>query len=128
MLFASYALREDSAGGGRFRGGLGVAYEIVIAGSEVVASFLMDRGRSGPPGVRGGEDGAKTFVEIRRTSGEVYRPVHITKDQDLVVLRGDRIVVGTPGGGGYGPVSERRAELVEADLAAGYVRPGGRRS
>jgi N-methylhydantoinase B len=121
VRFDRYELRPDSAGRGRHRGGLGARYELVIDCEEAAVSFLMDRGRFGPPGAAGGGDGATTVVRIVRTSGEVEIPEHLTKDQDIIVGRGDRIVVEMPGGGGYGPVEERDPSLVARDAKAGYI-------
>ena len=56
-----------------------------------------------------------------RTNGDVEIPEHLTKDQDIVLGRGDRIVVEMPGGGGYGPAEERDPSLVARDLKAGYI-------
>ena len=36
---------------------------------------------------------------------------------------GAEIVIGLPGGGGYGDPLEREPERVEADVAGGYVSP-----
>ena len=50
ILVEEYALRDESAGDGRYRGGFGVNYRIRLRRGEAVASFLMDHGREGPPG------------------------------------------------------------------------------
>ena len=121
VRFDRYELRPDSAGLGCHRGGLGARYELVIDCEQAAVSFLMDRGRFGPPGVAGGGDGATTVARIVRASGEVEIPEHLTKDQDIIVSRGDRIVVEMPGGGGYGPVEERDPSLVARDARAGYI-------
>jgi N-methylhydantoinase B len=42
------------------------------------------------------------------------------KDQDIKLHPGDRIVIETPGGGGWGHAAERAAASVAADLARGY--------
>jgi N-methylhydantoinase B len=86
----------------------------------------MDRGRFGPPGVEGGGEAKTTVARVLRTDGTELVPEHLTKDQDIEVGRGDRIVVELPGGGGFGPAPERDPELVARDLKAGYVTGGGR--
>ena len=53
VLFRRFALREGSGGAGRHRGGFGVHYEVELLRGEARASFVMDHGRFGPPGVRG---------------------------------------------------------------------------
>jgi N-methylhydantoinase B len=58
ILFDRFALREGSGGAGRHRGGFGVDYQIRLLRGEAKASFLMDHGRVGPPGLLGGSPGA----------------------------------------------------------------------
>ena len=48
-------------------------------------------------------------------------PKHLSKEQDIPMQAGDRVRVGTPGGGGYGPASERDPEAHEADVRLGYL-------
>ena len=54
ILFKRFALREGSGGAGAQRGGFGVHYEVELLRGEARASFVMDHGRFGPPGVQGG--------------------------------------------------------------------------
>ena len=78
----------------------------------------MDHGRFGPQGALGGEAGAPNVVEVWR-DGEMYTPEHLSKEQDIPLKAGDRVRVKTPGGGGYGPVSERPKALIEEDKRLG---------
>ena len=119
VLFRRFALREGSGGAGAHRGGFGVHYEVELLRGEARASFVMDHGRFGPPGVQGGADGAPNVVIVHR-DGEDYVPEHLSKDQDLSIRPGDRIEVMTPGGGGYGPPLERDPALVVRDVRRGY--------
>jgi len=119
VLFRRFALREGSGGAGAHRGGFGVHYEVEILRGEATASFVMDHGRFGPPGVLGGGDGARNIVRVHR-GGTVYVPEHLSKDQNIRVLAGDRVEVMTPGGGGYGDPRQRPAALIARDIARGY--------
>lgn len=119
ILFTRFALREGSGGAGEHRGGFGVDYEIEILRGSARASFVMDHGRFGPQGARGGGDGAPNTIRIAR-GAETYVPPHLSKDQDIPVDTGDRIAVGTPGGGGFGDPFKRPLEAVRADHARGY--------
>ncbi|KAB2853500.1 MAG: methylhydantoinase, partial [Bauldia sp.] len=92
VLYRHYALREGSGGAGWRRGGFGVHYEVELMRGEARASFVMDHGRFGPPGVRGGEDGAANVVRIHR-AGTVTVPEHLSKDQDIRIAAGDRVEV-----------------------------------
>jgi N-methylhydantoinase B len=119
ILFRRFALREGSGGAGAHRGGFGVHYEVELLRGEARASFVMDHGRFGPPGVLGGADGAPNIVRVHR-DGVVYTPEHLSKDQDIQIAAGDRVEVLTPGGGGYGDPASRPRSLVDRDSARGY--------
>ena len=119
ILFERYALREGSGGAGKTRGGFGVDYKIRIRRGEALLSFLMDHGRFGPPGLFGGRDGAPNHVVVTRQGGDYVSP-HLSKDEDIRVVAGDAISVGTPGGGGYGDPWQRDPALVARDVARGY--------
>ena len=119
VLFNEFALREGSGGAGRQRGGFGVDYSLTLRQGWGRASFVMDHGRFGPQGALGGADGATNTVRIHR-HGTSYEPVHLSKDQDIEVAEGDVIEVATPGGGGYGPPSERDPAEVARDVRRGY--------
>ncbi|MGX7704803.1 hydantoinase B/oxoprolinase family protein [Methylobacterium sp. Gmos1] len=121
VLFRRFALREGSGGAGAHRGGFGVHYEVELLRGEARASFVMDHGRFGPPGVLGGGDGAPNVVRIHR-DGEVITPLHLSKDQNIAIRAGDRVEVMTPGGGGYGAPETRDPALVARDLRRGYYR------
>ncbi|QRG06259.1 hydantoinase B/oxoprolinase family protein [Xanthobacter dioxanivorans] len=119
VLFEEFALAEGTAGGGTHRGGFGVRYKVKLRRGEARASFVMDHGRVGPPGVFGGESGLPNSIEIVQ-NGVSTTPPHLSKDQDVALKPGDYLLVRTPGGGGYGPASARSAGLVAQDLARGY--------
>ncbi len=119
VLYRHYALREGSGGAGEKRGGFGVAYSIELRRGEASASFVMDHGRFGPQGVLGGEDGEPNSVTVWR-DGETYVPPHLSKDQDIRIKAGDRVEIGTPGGGGYGSPLARSPASVFEDVRMGY--------
>jgi N-methylhydantoinase B len=119
VLFTRYALREGSGGAGYRRGGFGLHYEVELLRGEANASFVMDHGRFGPPGVQGGGDGGANVVRVHR-GGETYIPKHLSKDQGIRLAPGDRVEVMTPGGGGYGDPLRRDAALVARDVSRGY--------
>ncbi|MGD9913089.1 MAG: hydantoinase B/oxoprolinase family protein [Rhizobiaceae bacterium] len=122
VLYRKYALREGSGGAGRQRGGFGLAYEVELLRGEARASFVMDHGRFGPQGALGGRDGMVNSVSVWR-DGKAHVPPHLSKEQDIPLKAGDRVAVGTPGGGGYGDPFEREPALVGRDVALGYYTP-----
>jgi N-methylhydantoinase B len=67
------------------------------------------------PGFAGGGDGGLGDVQINGRSID-HRKQHVLK-------RGDRVLVRTPGGGGYGPASRRDDALTSRDRRLGYVAP-----
>ena len=119
VLFRRFSLREGSGGAGAQRGGFGVHYDVELLRGEAKASFVMDHGRFGPPGVLGGADGAPNVVRVHR-NGEVLVPEHLSKDQDIPMRAGDRVEVMTPGGGGYGDAFARDPALVARDVVREY--------
>jgi len=122
VLYLEYALREGSGGAGKYRGGFGVQYTLELRRGEASASFVMDHGRVGPQGVMGGSDGLPNSVCVIR-DGEEYIPEHLSKDQGIRLKPGDRVKVGTPGGGGYGNPEQRQVSEIKSDVANGYYTP-----
>lgn len=115
VLFWRKELRADSGGSGRARGGMGQAIEIESAKElpfEVAASF--DRVQFPPRGRDGGRDGAAGYVGLG--SGTKLRGKGVQQ-----VPPGDRLVVLTPGGGGFGDPKARDRRAIQADLDAGLI-------
>ena len=119
VLFEEYSLHEGSGGPGEHRGGLGVNYRVRLRRGEARASMVMDHGRVGPQGARGGRDGGVNRVRIVQ-DGTPYTPPHLSKDQDIRLHADDVIEVSTPGGGGFGNPFRRAPELVARDVAKEY--------
>lgn len=119
VLFEEFALAEGTGGAGRQRGGFGVRYKISLRRGEARASFVMDHGRVGPPGVFGGAPGHPNHIEIE-IGGHKSVPIHLSKDQDIALGEGDSITVRTPGGGGFGDPATRDQTLLARDLRRGY--------
>lgn len=122
ILFEEYSLHEGSGGAGEMRGGFGVNYAIRLRRGNARASMVMDHGRVGPQGALGGADGGVNTVAIDR-KGAIYRPLHLSKDQDIQLEPGDIIRVSTPGGGGYGNAHRRDPNKVAVDVLRGYYTP-----
>jgi 5-oxoprolinase (ATP-hydrolysing) len=93
-----FAIRRGSGGAGRFRGGDGVAREITFL-EPVELSVLSQHRTVAPFGLAGGAAGSPGRQRIVRASGaeESLGSVDGTR-----VEAGDRLILETPGGGGYG--------------------------
>jgi N-methylhydantoinase B len=119
VLFRQWALRPDSAGAGRHRGGLGAIYEIETL-TDAKISLLGDRGTVAPFGVAGGGAAALNFFSWDAGQGPQTAKL-VSKVTDVFLPAGHRMRLQTPGGGGWGKPAERSARAVERDFALGYV-------
>ena len=126
VQFTQWALRPDSGGKGKFRGGLGAVYEIELLEESATAFLFGERGKYAPQGVVGGEEGAKNKFYFDTDDKEQTKksPPLISKITGINLKRGQRVRLETPGGGGYGDFSERSKELNANDLKQGYVTKG----
>lgn len=121
LLFTRYAVREDSAGQGKFRGGLGVEIDFQLREGTAYLTLVADRGKSGPAGTAGGAPGKPAEHWFSR-NGTRFQSEHGTKIDRLYLKQGDGVSLKTPGGGGYGPAHERDPALAAQDRRNGFVR------
>jgi N-methylhydantoinase B len=121
VLFRQWALRPDSAGAGKFRGGLGAIYEIELLAERGEAFFFGERGRAAPRGAAGGGPAALNRFTFPGLDGRPTNPPMASKIVGIRLSRGDRLLLETPGGGGYGEARERSSIAIEADIASGYI-------
>lgn len=121
VMFTQWALRPDSAGAGRWRGGLGAVYEIETLSETGADVFLLgERGRFPPFGAAGGEPGALNRFVFDSPDGPRTPPL-VSKAADVRIARGQRVRLETPGGGGFGPPRRRDRHRIARDLRLGYV-------
>ena len=120
VMFSQWALRPDSGGSGRQRGGLGGIYEIELLEQSADVFLFGERGCYPPQGVVGGGPGACNVFEYDSDNGKQTPPL-VSKMTGLKISRGQRLRLQSPGGGGYGPAFERPPEAVAEDVRLGYV-------
>lgn len=96
----AYTLRRGSGGAGRYRGGDGIRREIEFH-TAATLSLMGERRRNAPWGLSGGEPGSPGEDWLVHTTGDRER---LPGKTTLEVEPGDRLVVLTPGGGGWGIV------------------------
>ena len=94
----SYAIRQDSAGAGRWQGGQGGERRIRFL-TPMTASILSNGRGAGAFGMAGGSPGAVGENRVERADGRVEALGHIGQ---VEMAPGDVFVIRTPGGGGYG--------------------------
>ena len=125
VAFTQWALRPDSGGVGKHRGGLGAIYEIELLEDSATVFLFGERGKFPPPGVVGGGAGAMNKFTYQSADEETAfpdkTPPLASKITGVKLRKGQRVRLETPGGGGYGNAQERPEELIRNDLAQGYV-------
>jgi N-methylhydantoinase B len=92
-----YAVRENSGGTGKFVGGDGIIREIESL-VEAQVTLLTERRRSSPYGLSGGNPGSPGENAVIKAGKTQPIPGKGT----FILNRGDRLVIKTPGGGGFG--------------------------
>ncbi|MEM9013349.1 MAG: hydantoinase B/oxoprolinase family protein [Pseudomonadota bacterium] len=120
VMFRQWALRPDSAGAGRHRGGLGAVYEIEVLEEEAQAFLFGERGLYPPAGVAGGDTAACNRFAFEQAEGWETPPL-TSKMLGMKLHRGQAVRLETPGGGGYGAAAERTPREVARDVALGYL-------
>ena len=104
--------RCDAAGPGEWRGGTGIEYGAEID-REAVYSFRGEGvGRATGKGVEHGGDGAGGTLAVHGRDGSVLSPPQYA----LLRLGASRLVMQSPGGGGFGDPLNCDPDLVARDL------------
>jgi len=124
VMFTQWALRPDSGGPGRHRGGLGAIYEIELLEEQAEVFLFGERGRFPPQGVAGGGSAALNRFTFEQDDG-MHEPPMASKIVGVKIKRGQHVRIESPGGGGYGPAAQRESTAVANDLRLGYVTPEG---
>jgi N-methylhydantoinase B len=117
ILYEEHVLRADSAGAGKFRGGVGVEVK-VKALHDLYVTRNTDRIQCPPWGLLGGREALTNLTLIQRNSKDEKLP---GKFSHLLVRAGESVTFLTAGGGGYGDPAQREAAAVRRDVALGYV-------
>jgi N-methylhydantoinase B len=119
ILIECHALREDSGGPGRNRGGLGIE-ERILARVPVTINLQIDRVHCAPWGLAGGQAGAGNDVRLH-IDGRDIPNLPNAKVLSRTIKTGETWSMLSGGGGGFGPPVERDPERVAADVREGYV-------
>ncbi len=98
------AVRRGSGGAGTHVGGEGIIREIEILGEVATVTFLGQHRRIPPRGRKEGGDGALGSQWVVSADGSVMVP--LPNLSQLTLLRGQRVRIVTPGGGGWGRATD----------------------
>jgi N-methylhydantoinase B len=114
VRFTQWALRDHSAGEGQHKGGLGAIYEIELLEQSAEVFIFGERSKFPPKGIAGGKPGMLNIFEYEN-NGEFIKPKMGAKMQGIKLLRGERVRLSTPGGGGWGDPAKRSDLLKQQD-------------
>jgi N-methylhydantoinase B len=123
LLVERYALRPDSGGPGRYRGGLGTE-QIVQARHNIRFNSQMDRVVCKPWGLFGGLAGYGNSVAIHRFAAATEQRFPNGKALNQVLKSGDAYILRSGGGGGFGSPLDRELAAIARDVYCGYVTKG----
>jgi N-methylhydantoinase B len=117
LIVESYSLVDDSGGAGKYRGGLALRRVIRPVGHVATFSGHGERFRNAPWGIFGGKPGHRgRFILAARDGTERElepKPLGVTFGPD------ERVILETPGAGGYGAPAERDPAAIERDRRGG---------
>lgn len=112
------ALACGSGGPGQFRGGLGGVYEYEILDGEATVTYRGERHFCEAAGEQAGLGGGRARAVIRRADGNE----EIVPSKIVARLHpGDRLIIETAGGGGFGDPKQRDPARIQQDLRDGKV-------
>lgn len=112
-----FSVRPGSGGQGLHVGGCGVVREIEFR-IPVKASILSERRVNAPFGLKGGGCGARGLNILKRQSLDLqgnimgYKNYNLGGKNTVDMIPGDRIVLMTPGGGGWGSIHDTNPHKV----------------
>lgn len=103
VLLKEFSIRRGSGGKGKYTGGNGVVRDVQFR-KAVTASILSERRVIGPHGIKGGQDGSRgENLWVRHSTGAL---INVGGKNTIYAQPGDRFIIKTPGGGGFGQYKE----------------------
>ena len=99
VVLESFSIRDGSGGEGANRGGNGIVRRVLFQ-APMTAAIVSSHRRVPPFGAAGGESGKTGHNYVERADGTIDE---LTGTDMTQMNAGDRFVIETPGGGGYGP-------------------------
>ncbi|HUC61733.1 MAG TPA: hydantoinase B/oxoprolinase family protein [Alphaproteobacteria bacterium] len=114
-------LRADSAGDGKYRGGLGMRRVIRLLVESASLSSVSDKNVVPPYGLFGGTGGAQNKISVERGGKSIAPSRAPGKISNFHLRKDDRVIFESSGGGGYGDPLDRDPDDVARDVSLGYV-------
>jgi N-methylhydantoinase A/oxoprolinase/acetone carboxylase beta subunit/N-methylhydantoinase B/oxoprolinase/acetone carboxylase alpha subunit len=118
LTITRYGILPNSAGRGRYRGGMGLVREWRIDCPSAVFTANLERFKFQPYGLAGGKPARTGRLWLLR---EGRREALGSKVGNLRLRQGDVVRLETSGGGGFGDPRDRDPAALAADLREGYV-------
>lgn len=114
VIIHEFSIRHGSGGNGLHKGGNGVIRDIQFTYPNLEVSCLMERRAMAPFGLLGGESGLRGVNKWYRKSetSDGYRRIFLGGKCTVKVSKGDRILIMTPGGGGFGTSAQTDEKTV----------------
>ncbi len=119
VLILERALRPNSGGSGRYRGGLGQIYTWKSLAHDVLFSWTSQKTKIPPQGFFKGNPGQVGRWILKNVDGEESELEHAIGNMELGY--GDVVTCLMAGGGGYGDPLLRDPEAVQQDVIRGLV-------
>jgi N-methylhydantoinase B len=114
-----YELRQDSAGAGQFRGGLGQRRQWRMLTQEQSVNLRTDRFKFSSPGLFGAKPAQPSSCTLNPHTP--HERALTSKIAGLRLKQNDVVAFELAGGGGYGDPLTRDPERVRLDVVRGYV-------
>lgn len=136
VLLREFSLRKGSGGKGQHPGGDGVVRDIEFR-IPVQVSILSERRVYRPYGLQGGEDaqcglniwvrevqggGSADTDAAKRKDDKQYLRVNLGGKNSASMKTGERIIIMTPGGGGWGKVGQDSSVTLREDPKLAWAR------
>jgi len=120
LHFRKHEYAPDTGGDGQYRGGLGVALELVFETEKPAVGNTAGEGvRYGSAGMLGGEDSTPHRYRLL-SEGRPPRELR-TKETGIEIRPGDCLEARSAGGGGFGPPAKRSQAARKRDYLQGLV-------
>jgi N-methylhydantoinase B len=118
-LLLEHEFWTNSAGAGKYRGGLGILTKYKVGGKDTKLVTFGDGDVEPAFGLFGGKDGTLNKIELWYPDGNKY--LATTKDLIEGVPEETIVAQEAGGGGGYGDPLERSVKLVQQEVKNGII-------